>query len=255
MIPKDLLDYFLYPKATGYDVPKTLLYGLVLVVAMYYIYKMLVKLKIKIDKRLAIAVAPWVLFGSVLRVTQDAGLVSSYWFVTPGIYVLVFLIVFALLVASSFLQKKKGIPYHKVMFAAGLIVDLCALLQLNFVNYYGILLVAAFFAPWPIIFYFVKKWGLVNRFVVLLHLFDATTTAVSLKFFSYSEQHVFPRVVIGLSDPFLFIPIKLVGVAAVILLIDKYSDDKNFNNYLKLCIGILGAATGLRDFISLFAMI
>jgi len=46
---KDLIDYFLSPKKTGYDVPKTLVYAIALIIAVYCIYKNLKKLNIKVD--------------------------------------------------------------------------------------------------------------------------------------------------------------------------------------------------------------
>ncbi len=265
---KENLDYFLAPKQTGYDITKTLLYALILVVAIYFIYKILYeknkdklkKFKIKIDQRLAIAVAPYVVFGGAIRVLQDAGVVNSYFFMTPGIHILVFGIIFSALLASFVFQKKFSIPYYKTMFLFGILLLPFTLLQLNFSNFYGAVLVLLFFIPWVIIFKSpilskLSKWSKENKIVTLIHIFDATTTAVALYFFGYYEQHVLPTAFINILGPFSFIPLKAVAIIIVLILIDRLSDDKEFNNYLKLVIGILGAATGSRDFISLLAMV
>ena len=55
--------------------------------------------------------------------------------------------------------------------------------------------------------------------------------------------------------PFSFVILKFIALVAVLFLIDKYSDDKEFSNYIKLIIGILGAATGIRGFLRLFALV
>jgi len=254
MIAEDFLKYFLNPNELNYDIFGTLLYSIIFAIAVYFIYSGLKKLKVKIDSRLVIAIAPWIVCGSTLRVLQDAKILNSIIFITPWIYVFVFLIFFSLLLLSLLIERKKNIFYFKIMFIAGLITDSFLLSQLNFVNFYGIALVFVFFLPWPAILYFVK-WDVRNRMVLSIHMFDASVTVVALKFFAYFEKHVLPSFVIGLSDPLLFIPLKLFGVVIVLVLIDKFSNDKEFNNYLKLCIGVLGAATGLRDFITLFALI
>jgi uncharacterized membrane protein len=250
------LDYFLAPKQTGYDVPKTLLYAIVLVVAAYYIYKILKKLKVKINRELAIAVSPYVVLGAMIRVLQDAGTIDSYLFMTPGIYFFVFGITFSVLVVSYFVERRFGIGYYKISFVVGLFLLSFALSHLYFSNFYGGFLVGLFFVPWICIIGIKRiRWAVENKIVTLVHLFDATTTFVSLQFFGYYEQHVLPTALINALGPFSFIVLKVVAIVAMLVIIDRFSNDKDFNNYIKLIIGILGAATGTRDFISLLSMI
>ena len=133
-IAQDVLDYFLHPKKTGYDFPKTLVYAALFVLAIYVIFKLLKKMKIKVDKRLAIAISPYIVLGGALRVIQDIGLVSSYFFVTPGIYVFVFFITLLVLLSSLFLEKKKGVPYFKTMFMAGLLLMAFTIVHIEPIN-------------------------------------------------------------------------------------------------------------------------
>lgn len=260
---QDILDYFLSPKRSGYDVPKTLTYAFIFLIAVYLIFKLLKKTKIKVDRRLAIAVLPFVLLGSTIRVLEDLGMISSYIFVTPGIYFLVFFIFLSILSISIFIERKKGIPYFKIPFVTGFILFSFAFSFLRPSNFYGLLLALVFFVPWPLIFYFIKKWSLTNRIVASVQLFDSTVTFVALNFFGqgvledfgFYEQHVVPTFIINLFGPFSFIIVKLIAVVAVLLFIDKISDDKEFNNYLKLIIGILGLATGFRDLLAILVLV
>jgi len=249
-----LLDYFLYPQASGYDVPKTLLYGIVLVITAYLIYKLLKRLKVKVDRRLALAVAPYVIFGSAMRVLVDSHIFESYFLVTPGIYFLVAAIVISLLSLSIILEKKRGIPYFKTLFIAGLLLLSFPLSFIRPVNLKGFLLIALLFVPWPLILKFVK-WKDENKIVLVIHMFDATTTSTAMSFFGYYEQHVLPSFIISMSHPLFFIITKAIAIIAALIAIDKFSSDKEFNNYLKLCIGILGAATASRDFLRLLALV
>jgi len=249
-----LIDYFLYPQASGYDVPKTFLYGIVLVISAYLIYKLLERMKVKIDKRLAVAVSPYVVFGSAVRMLVDAGKFQSYFFVTPGIYFFVAFIVLSLLALSVILDRKKNIPYYKTLFTSGLLILSATISFISIANTKGALLIFLLFAPWLVVLIAVK-WKNENKIVTALHMLDANTTFTAMTFFGYYEQHVLPSFLISMSSPAIFIFAKAIVIVSILFAIDKYSSEKQFNNYLKLCIGILGAATFARDFMRLAAMV
>jgi len=138
------------------------------------------------------------------------------------------------------------------MFIIGLILTSPVLGILKYNNFLGVGYVLLFFIPW---IFFLKLIPLSkeNKIVTGLHVFDGTVTFVSLNYFGYYEQHVLPRYLINLfGTPLSFVFLKFVVIVSVLLLIDKYSKDKDFNNFIKLIIGILGAATGTRDFLRLF---
>ncbi len=251
---QNLIDYFINPYETGYTVSKTLAYAIVFIVSAYLIYKLLKKLKIKIDKRLALAISPYIVFGGILRVLQDSGILTYNLFVTPGIWFFTSFILLGALVFSVFAERKKGIPYFKILFTLGLVLVSFSLPFIKLINFEGLLLISAFFLPWVIIFFLVR-WTLENKAVSLVQLFDGTTTFIAMNFFGYQEQHVFPTFFIGFFSPVSFIFLKLIVVVAILILIDKFCKDKNFGRYLKLIIGILGGATATRDFIRLLALV
>ena len=85
-------------------------------------------------------------------------------------------------------------------------------------------------------------------------MFDATSTFVALQYFGYYEQHVVPSIFINIFSPISFVFLKIVGIVAILLLLDRFKGDEEFNNYLKLIIGILGLGTGTRDFLRLLAL-
>ncbi len=252
---RDIIDYFLSPKETGYDIPKTFSYSIVLVLASYIVFKILKKLDIRIDEKLAISITPYVAFGAMLRVIQDIGVFNSYFFVTPGIYLFVFSITFSSIALSLILKKRFGLDYFKTTFIIGTLLLPFMMVHLKIENVKGLLMVLIFFLPWLIASRIVN-WDIKNKIIVLLHMFDATTTFVSLKFFGYYEQHIVPTILINLFGPLSFIPIKLLVITSVLVIIDNLEgseEDIEFKNYIKLIIGILGAATGTRDVISLLA--
>lgn len=246
--------YYSFCNSTGYTTGGTIILSIITVFFVYLLYKVLGKLKIKIDKTLALAVSPFVLLGSSMRVLKDAGYLTDCIFQTPGIYFLTFGITFLIILISLLFERKKNIPYYKITFIVGLILLAPILGIFNYRNYLGFGYVIVFFTPWIVILWFVK-WSKENKIVTALQMFDATNTFVALNYFSYWEEHVLPRFIINLSGtPFSFVILKIFATVLILIGIDKFSKDKEFNNYIKLIIGILGAATGLRDFISLIVL-
>jgi len=245
--------YFL--KRGGYNPINTTVYAIILIVFVLLIFKVLKKLKVKFDKRLALAVSPFVLLGSSVRVLEDASILHGYLFITPSIYFLIFGITISTLLISVLLERKKSIPYFKPMFIVGLILASPVLGILQYKNFLGVTYVILYFIPWLILLKIIP-WLKENKIVTGLHTFDGTVTFVSLNYFGYYEQHVVPSYVINLFvTPFSFVILKFIALVVILLIIDKYSDDKEFNNYIKLIIGILGASTGIRDFIRLFSLV
>jgi uncharacterized membrane protein len=128
-----------------------------------------------------------------------------------------------------------------------------ALLFVRPVNWWGGVLVLAFYLPCALPFA-VIRWDLANRAVVLVHTLDAITTFVALQFFGYAEQHVLPTFFIELWGPVSFIPLKLTAILSFLWFVDRFSEDAELNRYLKLIVGILGGATASRDFTELLTL-
>jgi uncharacterized membrane protein len=72
-----ILNYFLNPYEEGYTIEKTLVFALLFVVLAFVIYKVLKKLKIKVDRRSIIATLPFIFLGSSLKVIVDNGIIKK----------------------------------------------------------------------------------------------------------------------------------------------------------------------------------
>ncbi|MFH1623212.1 MAG: DUF63 family protein [Candidatus Aenigmatarchaeota archaeon] len=252
-----LAEYFFEPRESGYDLHKTLTLALILMAAVYALYRILRRLGIKVDKRLAVAVAPYVVLGAAVRVLEDAAVLpDSFLFVTPMIYVLVFCATFGVLLLSLLAERRFGVPYFKPMFLTGVFALPFALSRLPLATPHAAAVVVAFLLPWILAFRIVR-WSGQNKIIALLHMLDATTTSVAIQFFGYYEQHLLPAAVIAAFGPFSFVLLKLAAVVAILVAIDWVSTgdpgSKDFADYVKLVIGILGAATAARDLITLVA--
>ncbi len=93
----------------GYTLISELTYGVILVFALFGLYKLLKKLDIRIDWYFCLALLPYILFGPVTRVLEDTNFFTEpyvFWFISPLIYFQTTLYVLIFLILGYFLQKK-----------------------------------------------------------------------------------------------------------------------------------------------------
>ncbi|OPX76511.1 MAG: hypothetical protein A4E39_00013 [Methanoregulaceae archaeon PtaB.Bin152] len=119
--------YYIDPIRYGqpYNVVDTVTYALVLILAIYIIYRWLSRSEIiRIDRDFILCTLPFVVMGGMLRVVQDTGMIESDWqflLVTPLIYFVMFIYTAGALVISATLQARGIVrDYHRGYVAAGL---------------------------------------------------------------------------------------------------------------------------------------
>jgi uncharacterized membrane protein len=274
-------EYFLNPiLQNGWFNPvNTLVYGVVLVVAAYLVFRMLRRMKVRIDYYFLIAVLPFIFWGSSTRVLHDAafagvltGPVGEFYsmpiFPTPGSYFITFGLALAVLAISLGIQRWSKIPYWKPMLSAGLAMCVINMILMPYTTLYPAGLIIGVTCLWAALFFLLGHLGirLKNKLVknlfsrensglLTVHMLDASSTWAALTFFGYSEQHVVPNMLIPVLGPAAMFLLKLAVMLPVLYLIDKNTERGEFRNFLKIVILILGLAPGLRDMIRLVAMV
>ena len=256
--------YFINPilYGSGYNIYNTLVYAIILILSVYVVYKLLIRLNIKIDNKFLIGVFPFVALGGILRAFQDASTIVNPLLVTPLIYFLIFFIAFTTLLASKGIEKLLKKEYYKTWALIGFVSCLLVLSQMTFVNIIALFLVIKIFSIWCAALFMIKRFNknkkiskfLTNQniFLILVHMFDATTTFVALQFFSYWEQHVVPSFVINVLGPVSMFLLKLPIVVLVLYLLDKeMQKDLQKRDMIKLAILVLGLGPGLRNLLRL----
>ncbi len=233
----------------GYNFVNTLTYALLVVIATWFTFKFLEKMKVEINRNFVVSIMILVVLGTMVRLLEEAGISTSYFLVTPMIWIETFAFVFGLFLASKFVEKRFKIPYYKTLSAVGLALILIPLTLIlgKLTQFTGMIISLGLLIPFALILYLIK-WKLENKLVSMAHIFDATATFTAIQFFGFTELHVVPRLLIGTFNPSAFIIVKILVVVGILILIDKYSDDKKFNNFLKLIIAIIGLAPAIRDF-------
>lgn len=90
MLEEFINENFITPLCSYYTPIGTITYGLILVLAVVGTYKLLKKLKIKIDKKFFIGLLPFIIYGGWTRALRDheLGIYQSNLFCSPPIYFL-----------------------------------------------------------------------------------------------------------------------------------------------------------------------
>lgn len=251
--------YFVDPilNYSGYNLVNTLAYASILIFAIFFVYKILEKLKIEVNGKFGLALLPWIALGSFLRVLEDYYNIS-YLLVSPFIYIMIFLVTFSFLLLSLLLEKKTEITYLNFFFSFGFIFAGISFTQIKIINFIAISQILSLDLLFLIFIFALGDKAritktLFNKFTIFSQLYDSSSTFVAVQFYGFKEQHVLPNFIISLmgGNWIFFIFIKFLAVLIFVYFVDSNVKDKNLNNWLKLVVVILGVAQGTRDMLSL----
>ena len=259
MIEQFINDNFLTPLCHYYTPIGTITYGIALIFVVWGTYKLLRRLKIKIDRNFFIGLFPFIIYGGLTRALRDhmRGIYQSNLFCSPPIYFFIFAVTWASIFLGLLIEKKtkKKYTYDKTMLAVGSLLVLYDLTLIDITNWTGFMIIVGIVSTWAIIFFtlshFKPKWlSSINAGILVSHMLDASATFTALTFFGYYEQHVLPTFLINIFGPWIMFPLKISVVWIVLYIIDGSKEDKNMKNILKIMILILGLALGLRDLLT-----
>jgi|LGVF01.1.fsa_nt_gb uncharacterized membrane protein len=253
---------------TGYNVVNTITWAVLLGLSIPYVLRILRYFKITIDWRFTVGVACFVLFGSSLRVLEDAELFAppiTYIFETPNIYFIVFFITILSLAVSL---RIRGDDYHRLFSKIGLClasVNLCVLLYHEGITCpaEALLIVIMATLSTALIYLCAGRIGRIDtgflrdRFNVAIlgsHLLDASSTTVGIDLLGYHGKHVVERYLVDLTGTgAVMYPLKLLVFIPVLYLIESEFDETEpeLRELLKLVILVLGLAPALRNTLSI----
>ena len=100
----------------GYTLISEITYGIILILALFGIYRLFSRLNIKIDLRFVLSVLPYFFLGGTLRVLEDAELYKepySYLFISPLIYFVIGGVIIAMILLLVPLENKESMPVKK----------------------------------------------------------------------------------------------------------------------------------------------
>ena len=243
-----LEDIFINPMGHHYTVPATLVYGIIFIAAIYLIYKYVLKrFGIKIDLTFILSLVPFIIFGGMTRALRDAGMYTGYLFVSPGLYATLFFITLAALSFSVLIQRKYKIKYWKTMIIIGSVLvafDVFLVATVGIKNWSALYIFPGLFILWGIVFIilhklFPKRLDKINSIALFSQMMDASQSFSAVTFFGYSQQLPVVNSLTSVFGAWIIFPVKFLIVFSVLWSIDKYSNDTELNNWLKLAVIIL----------------
>lgn len=253
----------------GYNVVNTLTYAIILGISLFAILKLMAFLKLKVDERLIMATAPFIILGASLRNLEDVHLLSpplSYMFITPLVYVLAFLITLLALLVCLYLERSGMIgDYSKPFFwvgVAGIILVFAALLLTQPISVWWapIVVVSLAFTFTGAIYLLARHFKIgfltmpLNVAILGAHMFDASSTFTAIDIVGgFAEKHVVPVFFIGIfNTAFIMYALKLVVFIPVIYIIERYFiEEKDLYYVLKFVLLVLGFGPGIRNTLEL----
>ena len=269
----------------GYTIISEITYGIIVIIALYLIYKLLKKLEIKVDWRFALALMPYIIFGPVGRVLEDSGYFEPpivYWFISPLIYLQIAAYAIFFLLLGHYIEKNYkslNLSVNKVLFLGGLIFLIPSFTLIiswilgNRWNgasgvRFDVFLIAISLTLLIVFLVYLFAHLLkdkkdidayknpLNLTMLAGHLVDGITSYISIKDpfsmgLQYTEKHPASNFLLEIWGP-LFPIVKFLLIIVVIYVFDiLYKDELKeyvtLVNLLKIGILILGFSPGVRD--------
>ncbi|MFZ3077390.1 MAG: DUF63 family protein [Candidatus Aenigmatarchaeota archaeon] len=247
-------EYFSGVMGHHYTAVGILSYGIIFAAAVYLVYEYLLKrIGFRIDSKFMLSLVPFIIFGGITRALKDTNFYQGFFFMSPGIYITIFFITLLSLLLSIAAEKRFKKPYWIFMLGIGgalVLFDMIQVALIGIENWTAVVMILGLFAAWAAVFagahFLLPKFSKINAGIAFSHAMDASQNFVGVAVFGYSAQMPLNFAAESFFGSWIIFPIKISVVLAVLLLIDKYSSDKEFNTWLKLAILILGLPMGFR---------
>ncbi|NLM30428.1 MAG: DUF63 family protein [Methanomicrobiales archaeon] len=275
MIREFLYKYYIDPIRYGqaYTLVDTLTYALILIAAVYIVYRGLRRYRIAIDDELVLATLPFIVLGGLLRVVEDTGMIASdlrFLLITPLIFFTVFFVAVIALFAGKLAENAGFVTrYSRVYGGAGIAACLLATAALTWFGLTGtqialdvlvsILALASIssLALWALLVYG-AKWdyasNILYKLLIFGHLLDASATSYGIEIhpIHYVEQHVVGSTLIeatGTAFSMFLLKIAVLIPAIYILEMYKKEGSPGLWHLILLAMIAVGMAPGIRDMV------
>jgi len=273
MIREFLYKYYIDPIRYGqaYTLVDTLTYALILIVAVYIVYRGLLRYKIAIDDELVLATMPFVVLGGLLRVVEDTGMITSdfrFLLITPLIFFTIFMFAVIALFAGKLAENAGFVTrYRRVYGGVGIVACLVTVAALVWfgltettialnvlVAILGLASVTSL-AFWAFLVY-VLKWdyasNILYKLLIFGHMLDASATSYGIDIHPvhYVEQHVVGSGLIeATGTAFSMFLLKIAVLIPAIYVLEMYRREGSSDlwHLILLAMIVVGMAPGIRD--------
>jgi uncharacterized membrane protein len=281
MISEFITTYYIDPIRYGqpYNVVDTLTYAIILIAAVFLIYRWLNRTGFPVDGKFVLATVPFIIFGGLLRVVEDTGFITSdlhLLLVTPLIFFVMFFFTITALFISRTLERTGIIASYHTMYAG--IGTMSCILAAGFLTWFGLtytqisvsilLIILAFAivtsgAVWGFMRY-VLKWEYASDplYCVLIfgQMLDASATSYGIDLHSivYTESHVVGGALVAWTGTaFSMFPLKLAVLFPAVYILQQYRKEAQpvLWHLILLAMIIVGFGPGVRGMVRMVLFI
>ncbi len=272
MIREFIYKYYIDPIEGGgaYTLVDTLTYALILIVAVFLIYRWMQRTGLAFDRQLLFATLPWVVFGGLARVVEDAGMLAAPWrylLITPLIFFVIFFYAVVVLYLCHRLRGEGGVRVY------GMVGLVSAAVVLVLLLWHGVTVTTIDLAVPAAILGLATVTGLalwallrhgfgweyasdrVYQVLIFGHMLDASATSygIDLHPLGYVEQHVVGSSLIAATGTgFAMFPLKLLVLIPGIYILELYRREESATSFwhlIVLAMIVVGLAPGIRDMV------
>jgi uncharacterized membrane protein len=281
MISEFITTYYIDPIRYGqpYNIVDTLTYAVILIMAVFLIYRWLDRTGFPVDGKFVLATVPFIIFGGLLRVVEDTGYITSdlhLLLVTPLIFFVIFFFTITALFLSRTLERAGIIASYHTGYAG--IGTMSCILAAAFLAWFGItytqvsvsilviilaLAIVTSAAVWAFMRY-VLKWEYASDplYCVLIfgQLLDASATSYGIDLHSivYTESHVVGGALIAWTGTaFSMFPLKLAVLFPAVYILQIYRKEAQpvLWHLILLAMIIVGFGPGVRGMVRMVLFI
>lgn len=252
--------HFILPLGRSYNPVNSVVYAILLFAGIFLLSKVFLVLKVKIDVKFLVAIIPFILLGSCLRVFYDIKIFDSLFLVSPLIYFLIFAFALICLLLSLSISKRTHITYYLLLFILGTIPAAYFVVSLasQIVNVESIIFTVFFWLISCIIGYLTflglnriytfKKFAF-DLSIIFSNMLDVSATFVGVTFYGYREQHFLVRLLTDIFGSLLiFYLVDFLVLVLVLYLLERIlRDEETLLGLFRLTLFVLGLAPALRD--------
>ena len=252
----------------AYTLVDTLTYALILIIAVFLIYRWMQRTGLSFDRRLLFATLPWVVFGGLARVVEDTGMLPAPWrylLITPLIFFVLFFYAVAVLYLCHRFLGERGVRVY-AMVGPGLGRDRSRAAPLVRCHRSHARLHGPGgdpeprggdyrrpLGPAPVRLSLEYVSDRVYQVLIAGHMLDASATSygIDLHPLGYVEQHVVGSALIAATGTgFAMFPLSFLVLIPGIYILELYRREgsaTSFWHLIVLAMIVVGLAPGIRD--------
>ena len=270
MIREFIYKYYIDPIEGGgaYTLVDTLTYALILIIAVFLIYRWMQRAGLAFDRQLLFATLPWVVFGGLARVVEDAGMLAAPWrylLITPLIFFVIFFYAVVVLYLCHRLLGERGVRIYGMVGVVSSAVALVLLLwhgaTVTTIDLAVPAVIVGLAAVTSLALWALLRHGFgweyasdrIYQVLIAGHMLDASATSygIDLHPLGYVEQHVVGSSLIAATGTgFAMFPLKLLVLIPGIYILELYRREESATSFwhlIVLAMIVVGLAPGVRD--------